>query len=187
MCTSESRHAWLEAARIESERLLANAGYVTPAQVRVSIGFAFASRKAIGQCWSSESSSDAHAEIVISPVMDDSEQILGVIIHELIHAIAGHQAGHGPGFKKIALAVGLAGKMTATIVGPILAPRLQQWIARNGAYPAGKVDPGATRKKQGTRLLKALCGECGYTVRVTAKWAAVGSPHCPDHGEMDLE
>ena len=43
------------------------------------------------------------------------------------------------------------------------------------------------RKKQTTRLKKAICGECGYTVRVTSKWLEVGPPHCPLHGAMECE
>ena len=36
------------------------------------------------------------------------------------------------------------------------------------------------KKPGGTRLLKAECGECGYTVRVTKKWLeAKGAPICP--------
>jgi hypothetical protein len=36
------------------------------------------------------------------------------------------------------------------------------------------------KKPQSTRLLKAECGECGYTVRVTKKWLeAKGAPICP--------
>jgi hypothetical protein len=42
-------------------------------------------------------------------------------------------------------------------------------------------------KKQTGRLLKACCAECGYTVRVTAKWLEVGPPHCPQHGAMVAE
>lgn len=45
--------------------------------------------------------------------------------------------------------------------------------------------PVSTRPKtQTTRLRKACCEECGYTVRVTAKWLEVGLPHCPAHGAM---
>lgn len=44
-------------------------------------------------------------------------------------------------------------------------------------------------KKQSTRLLKCVCkaDDCGYTVRVTAKWLEVGPPHCPLHGAMEAE
>ena len=34
-------------------------------------------------------------------------------------------------------------------------------------------------KVQSTRLLKALCPDCGYVIRVTAKWVEVGLPVCP--------
>lgn len=42
-------------------------------------------------------------------------------------------------------------------------------------------------KKQTSRLLKACCTDCGYTVRVTAKWLEVGKPHCPLHGAMEVD
>lgn len=35
------------------------------------------------------------------------------------------------------------------------------------------------RKPQTTRLLKAACSSCGYTVRVTKRWADKGLPVCP--------
>lgn len=44
----------------------------------------------------------------------------------------------------------------------------------------------SAKKKQTTRLKKAECGLCGYTVRVTQKWLEVGPPHCPKHGAMEL-
>lgn len=41
--------------------------------------------------------------------------------------------------------------------------------------------------KQTTRLKKAECSQCGYTVRVTAKWLEFGPPGCPQHGPMDTD
>jgi hypothetical protein len=42
--------------------------------------------------------------------------------------------------------------------------------------------------KQKARLLKAECGDCGYTVRVTRKWVdEAGAPHCPAHGAMPVD
>lgn len=43
------------------------------------------------------------------------------------------------------------------------------------------------KKKQGTRMIKCACGECGYTVRTTAKWLEVGPPCCPLHGPMQAD
>lgn len=43
------------------------------------------------------------------------------------------------------------------------------------------------KKKQTTRLKKAECSQCGYTVRLTQKWLEVGPPGCPLHGAMDAD
>jgi hypothetical protein len=32
-------------------------------------------------------------------------------------------------------------------------------------------------------MLKAFCPSCGYTVRLTSKWAALGLPTCPLDGD----
>lgn len=56
---------------------------------------------------------------------------------------------------------------------------------RRGTYISSK--PVKLKKKQSTRLLKAECAECGYVVRVTAKWVnEVGAPRCgvKAHGVM---
>lgn len=61
---------------------------------------------------------------------------------------------------------------------------------RGGVAP-DEVDGEKTssrKPKQGTRLIKATCEheECGYNVRVTARWLKVGPPHCPVHGAMSV-
>lgn len=59
-----------------------------------------------------------------------------------------------------------------------------------GAPDIGSDDTGdvgvlnSRPKPQTGRLIKAECAECGYTVRVTAKWLEIGPPHCPAHGAM---
>ena len=42
--------------------------------------------------------------------------------------------------------------------------------------------PDDRPKKQSARMLKAECPECGYTIRLTKKWADVGLPSCPTEG-----
>ena len=42
----------------------------------------------------------------------------------------------------------------------------------------------------GSRYLKVICPYpgCGYQVRITRKWLALGAPLCPaGHGSMELE
>lgn len=56
------------------------------------------------------------------------------------------------------------------------------------AEPAPRRAGESTRPpKQTTRMKKAECGQCGYTVRLSAKWLEVGPPGCPQHGPMDTE
>ncbi len=186
MTSSEIRHAWLETARVRCSQLLAEAGYEAPETTRITIGFAFASRRALGQCWSYKASTDGHYEIMISPVVRDSISLMATIIHELIHAAVGIEHGHKAPFRKAALAVGLVGPMRSTKAGDALVVRLRAVVEEIGAYPAGAVSTAARPTKvQPTRMLKVVCPECGFTVRMTQKWMTeVGLPLCPEHGPM---
>jgi hypothetical protein len=177
------RQQWLEKAVDALRNLFERKGFDVPANVRVSIGWPKGSHgkgRAIGQCWGYEGSSDKHNEIFISPeIADVSEYVIATLAHELVHATVGIKAGHKAPFKRVALAIGLEGAMTATVAGE----ELTQWalgvIARIGKIPAGSLSP-AQRKKQSTRLLKCECADCGYTVRVTRKWVEnAGEPICP--------
>jgi ssDNA-binding Zn-finger/Zn-ribbon topoisomerase 1 len=54
----------------------------------------------------------------------------------------------------------------------------------NSIFALNRLEEGKT-SKAGTRLLKAECPECGYTVRVTQKWIDVGMPTCPCGQKME--
>jgi hypothetical protein len=192
--SSFERQRWLEGAAQELRAEFKKLGHEVPAKVRVSVGWPRGARGAktsntIGQCWYSANSSDKHHELFISPALGDGKRILDVLAHELAHSIAGPTAGHGAKFKKVAVSIGLAGKMTATIAGEgfvLIAARI---IAMIGKYPGGTIATidGAGPKKQTTRMVKCECGGCGYIVRTTQKWIDdVGAPHCPNDGEMEV-
>lgn len=191
--THTSREAWLQAGSRALTPIFKKAGGTVPGKVRFSVGFPSTGRKGkrIGECWQDSASEDAHYEIFIRPDLDEPVFILGVLAHELVHAALPSKSGHGPVFKKLALAIGLTGKMTATLPGEELDAKLEQIAAKLGLLPHARLNLTATSedapKKQGTRLLKAECCVCGYTVRVTKKWADVGPPHCPHHGAMDMD
>src|SRR5262245_62336759 len=110
---SAERHAWLEAV-VEALRVkFKSAGYTIPANIHVSIGWpkrGGGCGKRIGECWSLDASSDKHAEVFISPELQNGARIADVLAHELGHATVGHEAGHGREFKACALAIGLTGK-----------------------------------------------------------------------------
>lgn len=192
MTTSLTREQWLSQATEELRALFKQHGDTIPTQVRSSCGFpsksALASKnRRIGECWSSAASADSHAEIFISPTISDSARVLDILAHELIHAV--HPGdGHGKKFGKTARAIGLEGKLTATVAGPQFTAWATPVLARLGAYPHADLVPSNAQKKQTTRMLKCVCSDCGYTVRVAGKWLAdMGAPHCPEHGVMDTE
>lgn len=49
--------------------------------------------------------------------------------------------------------------------------------------PEDEIPVSSGPKKQGTRLIKVDCEECGFLVRMSQKWIDdKGFPHCPEHG-----
>jgi hypothetical protein len=44
-------------------------------------------------------------------------------------------------------------------------------VERIGEYPHAALNVAARTKVQSTRLLKAVCDDCGCTFRITRKWA----------------
>jgi SprT-like family. len=187
----ETREQWLAAcAELLAHGRFAPQRYDVP-EVRISVGFPSGTKKsgagaAIGQCWYAEAAEDGIPQIFISPVLTNAVQIAHVLAHELVHATVGAGHGHGKVFRKCAVAIGLTGKMTATVA----TPEFEKWIKANilkvlGIFPHGKLNTAmAPTKKQSTRMLKCVCGECGYTARTTAKWLNdVGAPLCPCNSE----
>lgn len=160
---------------------------VTLPTIRVSCGWSKRSGKGIGWCWKSEASSDGTNEILISPEVDDPVRVLATLVHEAIHASDNGKSKHSGYFKTIAENVGLTGKMTATVAGEDLEPRLIKLADQLGPYPHAAINPSADTgdKKQTTRMLKVVCPEDGYTVRTTRKWLEVGVPKCPCGLEME--
>ena len=198
-----TREDWLTAATEQLSTLFNLAGHVLP-PVRLSVGWPYNTRpgsKVIGECWKPEASADGVAQVFISPRLDDPVRILDVLAHELVHATnyaTGH-SGHGKEFRAVAVALGLTGRMTATVAGPELAATLTDLAAFLGPLPHAALNPGdgvivigggpgggvpvaPPRPKQTARMLKVVCQECGYLCRVSSKWLdSAGAPLCPTH------
>ncbi len=179
--SGQTREAWLErAALILSENIFAPAGYHVP-KVRISIGFTGSKKtNVLGACWSPEASDDKLAQIFITPTTSDSLSVTATLVHELVHAVVGNDKGHGPVFKRCALKVGLEGKMRATKASQKLEERLNVFLEMLGPIPHSKLNMAMNpKKKQTTRLLKAVCPSTEYTVRITKKWVdECGAPIC---------
>jgi hypothetical protein len=177
-----TREEWLtEAVRLMDDLL---PDTVTRSAFRVSVGFPVGKRtgngKVIGQCH--YAAKDGVPQLFIHPELTDPIDVLGVLLHERIHAVLPVGAGHGKLFGAVARYAGLAGKLTATVPGDDLRPILQAVADTLGEYPHGSLDYNDARgKKQGTRMIKCECDNCGLIFRTSAKWLdKVGELQCPD-------
>lgn len=164
-----NREDWLTAAGVEVAPVFESLGHPLP-RVRITCGFplTFRRSKALGECWSDKASGDGTWEILISPTVADSGAVFAVLLGQLSLA-----AGADP------LALGLDQH------GGFADERWNDILAEMGGYPHSALTIGE-RPVQATRMLKASCPSCGYTVRMTAKWARVGMPCCPVHEGLEL-
>jgi len=152
--------------------------------------------KAIGAHYSHHFSSGGEQHILIHPSLENSNKVVGVLIHELIHAQLPIDAGHGKEFRNIAVKVGLCGKMTATEETEELQEKISSWVKKLGDYPHTSFDVSKSRKKQTTRMLKTMCmsdnEDCGkghYKTRMSRSLIEnFGSPVCPNCGnQMEVD
>ena len=166
-----NRETWLRAAIEQLGDLFDGIGKPLPAKIRASIGFTSHGLRGnrIGECWQDSASADHHFEIFVVPTLADPVRILDIMTHELVHVVAGAAAKHGPKFRKIAVAIGLEGKMKATVAGPALQRKLERIVEHLGPLPHGALDGGpiGAPKKQTTRMLKLECTECGVVLRAS--------------------
>jgi hypothetical protein len=137
---------------------------------------------------------------MVSPLRPIRSECLGILVHELAHAAAGLAAGHSGDFETLARGLHLEGPLPATTVGDAFKTQMAPALERLGEYPHAKLNT-AKKAVQTTRMLLCRCKavmpdgeECGYTVRLTAKWLkggkdredgskeAFGTPICPGNG-----
>jgi ribosomal protein S27E len=189
-----NREAWLNALAKQMRPMFSEAGAEIPTNIRITCGWpskGALARKSqrIGEAWYGEASADQHGEIFISPILSNTERVADVLAHELIHLAVGKEAGHKKPFKRVADAIGLEGKMTATYGGEAFKVNVKPMLEALGDYPHAELNAMApAHKKQTTRLLKVQCPECGYVARVTRQWLeSAGAPICPIHGEAMIE
>lgn len=196
-----SRESYLRAATNELRPYFAKHGLILPEKIRYAVAFTSHGKKGkvAGECWHAGASDDGHHEIIIRADFADPAEVLGILVHELVHAALPPDVKHGKEFREAALRIGLEGPMRHAMPGAVLKERLNELASSLGLFPharlnfdrvtlAGEVVADRP-KKQGTRMLKAEClgAGCGYTVRVAARWIKdCGPPHCPKHGAMHV-
>lgn len=175
-----TREEWLINAVDTLRPLFVQLASVDVPEVRVSCGFpgGGSPRKRIGECWKVAACASGVAEIFVSPVLADPIMVLATLVHEMVHAWDRGENGHKAPFARVARAMGLEGKMTATHAGEELSATLADIAAELGPYPHAEISLAVQVKKQTTRMIKVECPACGYVLRTTAKWLEVGVPTC---------
>lgn len=179
-----TREEWLNAAVVELRPWFNGS---LPDRIRVTCGFPSGGNRGnvVGECVSADRSADNTWEISIHPKVDSPRDVFAVLTHELIHTTAG-AFNHGANFKtwarKMHLVPASGDNFRATVPGGTFDASYGAIIESLGVYPHASLGLGA-RPKQATRMLKAVCPTCGYTIRLTQKWAAQGLPTCGIDGD----
>jgi hypothetical protein len=178
-----NREAWLNALVEKLRPLFREHGYELPERIRVSCGWPSDAgrakiRRHIGEAWHPRVSADGSSETFISPAVSDPVEVADIMVHELVHHAVGTACMHKGPFRRLALAVGLTGRMHATVAGPALRERLHAICAELGPYPHAAIT-GEKDRKQATRMRKVECPGCGCIVRMTRSWLErIGAPTC---------
>lgn len=176
-----NREEWLGAAVGMLNHLIATETDLTPAtKIQVSVGFPRNDRKGqvIGQCYPKRASKGWH-NIYVTPMLGTARQVLPVLLHELIHAADDCEHHHTGAFRRAWKALGFQGRPTESDPGPVLKGKLLKIAMELPEYPHQRLDAAVDAvPKQGTRMIKLICPECGYVVRTTRKWLDVGLPTC---------
>ena len=171
----------IQATDIMRKSLFKPKGYKVP-KVELSISWAThgnnsrntGKAKVLGQCFNRASSEKGINQVIITPNLDGTTidgtlNILGVLVHELVHAVDDCVSGHGKAFKDCATAVGLTGPMRSTGESDELKEYLRKNIIdKLGKFPHAQVNL-SKGKKQTTRNIKVECNCCEFSFRTSRK------------------
>lgn len=158
-------------------------------------------RNALGWFWAGrwQQAKQSLSEINLSAESLATCDVGELLIHELAHAENDARGihdcsgkAHNKHFKSMAESLGLvcAEKRDKkygwgfTKLGPAASDFLAKVKFNRSAFDACRTGE-VSQAKAGSRLLKAECPDCGYTIRVTRKWADVGMPKCPCGSHME--
>lgn len=190
-----TREDWLTAAVGELKPFFLLNGVSISDKIRVSCALPSNAKrtnfKSVGECFPNTNSADAHFEIFISPVLADPIKVFETLIAMLCHTANG-ALNHGKPYQKIADAMLLlpngtqSARYKSVTHGDAFVQAYKQIIESLGAYVHAELS-ASVGKKQSTRMLKCVCPSCGYTVRLTSKWAYkngnLNLPICPNEGD----
>jgi len=180
-----TREQWLNRFVDATQAAFAFNGKPLPPNVRAAICPPHRKMKAIGLCWSDAVVEDGGREIWVTSAETDPVRVAGILVHELCHAALPHEAKHGPEFRRLATALGLEGRMTATTEGARFRTIWGDLLAKLGPLPAGRYVHGHAvdfRVQKTPRMTNMACPQCGFVAKVRIDQMDVGRLRCPKHG-----
>lgn len=186
----KTREEWLRAGVEAMKPLLEETGVKMPKKYHVTVSWNKGSGdKGIGQCFDASCSNDGAPHMSVSPCQADPLRVLDILLHEMIHAACGTACGHKGEFKRVALALGFEGKMTATYVtdkSPLL-PKLKAVAKTLGDYPHSAINYKKQKKpSKGGWIRLQSPQEESYRVVVSPKMLEEhGYPQDPWGNEME--
>jgi hypothetical protein len=189
-----TREDWLQAAVEELRPIFDLISKPLPKRIRTSCGYPlhYKRNKRIADSHASEDSADRTLEVFIAPSICDPSVVFTALLGQLCRATNGAWS-YGSSYATVAVEVGLEPDTSSPDIwrsakgGTAFKTMYGDMIAGLGKYPHASLAL-SEKKTQSTRMLKAYCTECGYTVRLTSKWALAGLPICPlDNTSFQLE
>lgn len=134
------RQAWLVRAVAPLREFARSQGLILPDRLAVRVGRPqlIDGVPARGECWPTASAPEAIPTVVVSDLLREPIEILGVLLHELIHTADDCASQHGTWFQTWSEHFGLLNS-PATIVGPGLKWRLRRLAWSIGPYPDSNV------------------------------------------------
>lgn len=139
------------------------------------------SKVAVGECYPEEWTDNKSRYITISPALGKNPiEVLATLLHEMIHALG--IMNHGKPFKKVALALGLEGKMRSTVAGEVLKKDLEKVAESLGIYPhqvLHRLKKDKVSNPTGPITLVSP-QDPTYTIYIARKkYSELGAPLCP--------
>ena len=190
-----TREDWLMAAVNELRPIFDLIDKPLPKRIRASCGYPlhYKRNRRLADAHASADSADASMEIFIAPSVSDPVEVFSALLSQLCRSGSGAWS-YGTPYAAIATEVGLepsdwsATDLWKSVKGNAgFSAMYGEMIEGLGAYPHASLAINE-KKTQSTRMLKAYCPACAYTVRLTSKWALIGLPICPvDNESFQLE
>lgn len=189
-----TREEWLIKAieMIDDEIFNGNLGS-KETKYQVSIGWTKSSR-AVGETIFPYDGEDVNLDdffpvtIHVRCDIKDPIKILGVLVHECIHAFMNIR-GHGKDFKQVALGVGFEKPVTKYYSSNSLISRLEDIYKKLGEFPGKAVHIHKIEKEKKTNTVVFFCPECGFEVKTNKKMFekhGQGIPTCPCGAKMGI-